>query len=284
LWSHGWGWLQQTSTASSKVSSRWAGIDNNGNDSRYYLNISNLKSVLAAVNIHFDYILFDECFMGSVEAFYDIRNYADYFIGSPTEIPGPGAYYTDVVQGMFTSATSKTTSNNAAKVANAYYTYYYNKYDTSKRSEFSNSNWIAGASVALIKSSALENLALATKNIITKYVQNKQEIDTNSGIFCYDPLRQKYFYDLDNLVSKLTGSNTNNDYTTWKTAFSNCVVSYQTTATNYMSYGDGTWDFISMSGSHGLSTYIPSSTRTQQNTNFQTTDWYTDAGWSQTGW
>lgn len=286
LWSHGWGWVQQTSTASSKVISRWAGVDNNGDryNIHYYLNMSNLKSVLAATNIHFDYILFDECFMASVEALYDIKEYADYFIGSATEIPGPGAYYADIVTAMFASSYSKATTNNAEKVAKAYFTYYNNKYDPTKQTDssvFSNSNWIAGASVALVKSSELSNLAAATKPIIAKYVQKKQELDTN-GIFCYDPLREKYFYDIENLVKKLTGGNT--EYTSWKTVFDNCVASYQTTATNYMSYNDGSYQFISMTGSYGLSTYIPSSTRTTQNTNFQSTAWYTDAGWNQTGW
>lgn len=279
LWSHGLGWIPQTS--SSKIISRYAGVDQNGGGIYHYLNIPTLQSVLATTNLHFDYILFDECYMASVEALYQLRGYADYFIGSPTEIPGPGAYYTDVVHAMFANSSSATAINNADKTADAYYNYYRNKYDITKESEFSNENWIAGTSVSLIKSSALENLANATKNILPAYIKNKAAINT-SNIFCYDPLRDKYFYDLESLIKQLTGGNS--EYITWKTAFDNCVIKYQTTATNYMSYSNGTYNFISMNGSYGLSGYIPSDNETNMNTNFQTTQWYIDAGWNQTGW
>ena len=46
---------------------------------------------------HFDFIMFDACFMMSVEVAYEVRNYTDYYIGSPTENPGPGAPYDKVV-------------------------------------------------------------------------------------------------------------------------------------------------------------------------------------------
>ena len=279
LWSHGLGWIPQTS--SYKVISRYAGIDQNGGSTYYYLNIPSLQSVLAATNLHFDYILFDECYMASIEALYQLRNYADYFIGSPTEIPGPGAYYTDVIHAMFATSSSATAVNNADKTADAYYNYYNNKYDITKESDFSNENWIAGTSVTLIKSSALVNLANATKNILPAYIKNKTAINTNN-IFCYDPLRDKYFYDLEDLIKQLTGGNS--EYIAWKKAFDNCVIKYQTTATNYMSYSNGTYNFIPMNGSYGLSSYIPSSSETSMNTNFQATQWYTDAGWNQTGW
>ena len=39
--------------------------------------------------------------MQSVEVVYQLRNRADYFIGSPTEIPGPGAPYEVVVPALF---------------------------------------------------------------------------------------------------------------------------------------------------------------------------------------
>jgi len=279
LWSHGLGWIPQTS--SYKVISRYAGIDQNGGSTYYYLNIPSLQSVLAATNLHFDYILFDECYMASIEALYQLRNYADYFIGSPTEIPGPGAYYTDVIHAMFATSSSATAVNNADKTADAYYNYYNNKYDITKESDFSNENWIAGTSVTLIKSSALVNLANATKNILPAYIKNKTAINTNN-IFCYDPLRDKYFYDMESLIKQLTGGNS--EYIAWKKAFDNCVIKYQTTATNYMSYSNGTYNFIPMNGSYGLSSYIPSSSETSMNTNFQATQWYTDAGWNQTGW
>ena len=40
--------------------------------------------------------------MQSVEVAYELRDCSEYFIGSPTEIPGPGAPYKAVVPEMFT--------------------------------------------------------------------------------------------------------------------------------------------------------------------------------------
>lgn len=278
LWSHGWGWIPQTS--SYKIISRYAGIDQNGGGTYHYLNIiPTLQSVLAATNLHFDYILFDECYMASIETLYQLQNYADYFIGSPTEIPAPGAYYTNVVPAMFASSNSTTTLNNASKIADAYYSNYKNEYDIT--SDCSNDKWTEGVSISLIKSSALKNLADATKNILPAYIKNRTAINT-SNMFCYDPLKDKYFYDLESLIKQLTGGNS--EYIAWKTAFDNCVIKYQTTATNYMSDSNGAFNAIPMNGSYGLSGYIPSSSETSMNTNFQVTQWYTDAGWKQTGW
>lgn len=278
LWSHGLGWIPQTS--SYKVISRYAGIDQNGGGIYHYLNIPSLQSVLAATNLHFDYILFDECYMASVEALYQLQSYADYFIGSPTEIPGPGAYYTDVVPAMFAAPSSATTLNNAYKTVDAYYKYY-NTYYKYEKAIDKNGDWIEGVSISLIKSSALKNLADATKNILPAYIKNKTAINT-SNIFCYDPLSHTYFYDLESLIKQLTGGNS--EYITWKTAFDNCVIKYQTTTTNYMSDSNGAFNAISMNGSYGLSGYIPCDNEIDMNTYFQKTQWYIDAGWSQTGW
>lgn len=273
LWSHGEGWITASTTRVKQMTTRWIGQDVNGGTSYHYLNISTLASVLSTAP-HFDFILMDACFMSSVEALYDLRSYADYFIGSPTEIPGPGAYYTDVVPAMFAS------SNDAAAVANAYYSYYNNIFAAGVNG--SNSNWTFGVSVALVKGSALASLAVATKDVLPRYIQNATMVDA-SNIFCYDPYRNKYYYDLDGLIKTIT--NGDSSYTTWRQAYDQCVVSYHTTASNFMSYGNGGYDSARpMTGSTGLSAYIPNTSSSNVNASFKNTAWYTDAGWVSTGW
>ena len=62
-----------------------------GADGNRYMNISDLVTILSADAVpHFDFVLFDACFMQSIEVAYALRNFTDYYIGSPTEIPGPG--------------------------------------------------------------------------------------------------------------------------------------------------------------------------------------------------
>ena len=41
----------------------------------------------------FRFIMFDACFMQSVEVAYELRDCCDYYIGFPAENPGPGAAY-----------------------------------------------------------------------------------------------------------------------------------------------------------------------------------------------
>lgn len=47
--------------------------------------------------IKFDYIVFDACFMASLEFLYELRNYTNYVIASPVEVMGPGYPYQDIV-------------------------------------------------------------------------------------------------------------------------------------------------------------------------------------------
>ncbi len=50
--------------------------------------------------IHFDYIIFDACFMSSIEFLYDVREAADYVLASPVEILGVGLPYKEIVSNL----------------------------------------------------------------------------------------------------------------------------------------------------------------------------------------
>lgn len=84
-WSHGEGWIPTP-----LPSTRWIGNDKTGGG--HYMNIEDLKLVLQNAP-HFDFIMFDACFMQSVEVAYELRDCCDYYIGFPAENPGPGAAY-----------------------------------------------------------------------------------------------------------------------------------------------------------------------------------------------
>lgn len=80
-WSHADGWIPY-----GQASTRWVGQDKTDGDHR--MNISELVSVLEGAP-HLDFLMFDACFMSSVEVAYELRGFTDYYIGSPTENPGP---------------------------------------------------------------------------------------------------------------------------------------------------------------------------------------------------
>ena len=203
LWSHGEGWL-----AKSQNKTRWWGQDGGSN----YMDISELKDVLRNAP-HLSFLLFDACFMQSVEVVYELKEHADYIIGSPTEIPAPGAPYQKVVPAMFANNAS------ATDIAKAYFEFYADENLYTGKLPYNwglGDPWTAGVSVSVVNTSMLEQLDKSSSEIIPKYIKGRQAIAT-SGILCYDCRSSKYYYDFDGLIRSL-GSETS-EYEAWKAAY-----------------------------------------------------------------
>ena len=105
LWSHGTGWLPQSSSTAS-TRRKTFGVDNGSNttsDTGTQMNISDMAGVLAQ-EPHFLFVLFDACFMQAMEVAYELYSYADYIIASPAEIPYNGAPYDLILPDLFAEA------------------------------------------------------------------------------------------------------------------------------------------------------------------------------------
>lgn len=258
--SHGDGWIPGTAPTG-----RWIG-DYRGTQ----MDIADFHQVLKDTKCHLDFLLFDDCFMQSVEVAFELRDCVDYFIGSPTEIPGPGGYYELITPNLFLK------DNFAIEIANSYFKHYEDKYTGEEPT--SNDKWTGGVSVSVIDSKALDELAAATKNILPNYITDRQTIASNQ-VMRYDRRNStKYYYDFDGLMRSLTQENA--DYEAWKSAFDAAVILWNTTPRNYSAFTG----MFSMSGSAGLSSYIPRSYSTTLNDFYHTYEWYTAAGWDLTGW
>lgn len=272
-WSHGEGWLPAPQ-ATRSITTRWIGQDtNDGNGKTHYMNISELASVLSATH-HLDFLLFDACFMLSVEVAYDLRQYTDYVMGSPTEIPGPGASYDYLVPAMLYIGQAQTADNNAIQIAKAYYEPYSKKYDLSVTN--SNNNWTAGASVGILKTSELDHLALATKSVLPASVDN---VSLARTVFDYDRRYDSSFvgyYDMLQLIQNITDTSS---FNTWKTVFDKALIYWNTTATNYSAFGGN----FSMKGAYGVSHYIPLDSKPDANAAYRQCAWYKAAGWDKVG-
>lgn len=260
-------------------SSSWvpATKDANSRSIGYYrrtqMNIPDFREVLlSSFPKPLKFILFDSCSMQAVEVAYELRDCAEYFIGSPTEIPGPGAPYSAVVPEMFTE------NNLPVNIANAYFGYYERYYTGEKPSAYG--DWTGGVATSVINSAALDNFAMVTKAIIPKYIQDERVVD-RSGILLYD-FNDHANYDFDNLIQNLTGGKDNADYRLWRQAFEETVIYSKTTSKNYSGI---TWQMFSMEKAEGLSTYIPNGMHNSTMNNFyRTLQWYSAAGWDKTGW
>ena len=238
LWSHADGWLY---AGHSRVNSRWFGQDYDGSNS-HYMDIKGLNEALKSAP-HLDFLLFDACFMQSLEVAYELKDKADFMLGSPTEIPGPGAPYQFVVPALFQNNKSV-----AFDVAEAYYDYYAAKYNVGANN--SNSNWTSGVSMAVLNMSELDGFAYATNSVLR--INNVKYTDLNfTDIMYYDKQSRTKYYYMD-MVGVMRAS-ISEAFPEWEKSFKRLVPYFKTTATNYSSY---VRDF-SMIDANGLSFYLP---------------------------
>ncbi|NDV84903.1 clostripain-related cysteine peptidase [Bacteroides sp. 51] len=271
--SHADGWMESANAAT-----RHLGDYNSTN-----MNITDLREVLESFP-RFEFILLDACYMQAIEVAYELRNCADYIIGSPTEIPGPGAPYQKVVPQMFT------TTNVAENIARAYYDYYGNgdgtiKADAKYTYEGVGKLWPYGVSVSVLKTSELNTLAKATENILSQYAGNRANINANSSSwFYYGYAKGKggttNYYDLDELIRRITGAN--EDYNEWRILFDGAQSYFETTKTNFAERINGYYS--SMEGAEGLSVYIPQEGSSILNF-YRNLEIYTEGKvWQSSGW
>lgn len=59
------------------------------------LSIPDIAAAIGSADVHFDFIGFDACLMGSLECAYSLKDSADYMIASEESEAGTGWYYTD---------------------------------------------------------------------------------------------------------------------------------------------------------------------------------------------
>lgn len=160
LWSHGMGWLPENYNFPSGqmmrkewdlgIPTKWFGQDMNrggSSETNEYMEIGQLAEALAG---HFDFILFDACFMSSVEVLYELRDKADYFIVSPAEIVADGFPYKQIMPYLFGGEAD------FRQVCREYFEYY---------NRLSSSNYANSATVSLVKAEELDALAEIAREI-----------------------------------------------------------------------------------------------------------------------
>mgnify|MGYP002438000449 FL=1 len=162
LWSHGMGWLPEKYNFHRSYSAglvrytnlptKYFGQDTHPGDGAME-SFMETDELMAGISGHFNFIMFDACFMGAVEVLYGLRDYADYFIASPAEILANGFPYDKIVPWLWGDEED-------LKGVCAEYFNYYNTYP-----DPNNAGWNS-ATVALVKSSELQHLVELTSNIV----------------------------------------------------------------------------------------------------------------------
>ena len=254
--SHGSSWLNTIST-----SGRALGYDGSTTNS---IVLTDMVEAMMAVGKKFEFLLFDACFMGTVEVCYEFRNVADYLIGSVMEVPSYGFPYDYFMDDLFEGNV-----NAYKRVCQSFIGYYEDIYD---KGNFNEAAW---GTIALVDCNEVPNLVTQINGEITSHkdalsdynVGNLQEYGRDGG---------KYIaYDLEHFIKDLNGGEVPKafeDQLKKTVLYKGCLEEAR-----YYSYN---YD-VDAENFCGLGLYIPLSSRPKWNTYFKTLDWYTASGWNE---
>lgn len=265
LWSHGDAWLPAKSPAHRAVC--W------DSQSSTWMEIADIAHTLSAFP-RMEFILFDACFMQSIEVAYELRNTTKYIIGSPAEIPAPGAPYKRIVSTMFSP------SNSATHIAEEYY----KEYSEGKVIIKGREPATYGVCLSVVDCDELEQLATTTQAMITKYAntQSKLQLTGVQRYYLLNSSKRPGYYDMNGYMLRLLTDA--DDYNRWASALDKAIP-YRITTPHWFSDYTGT-EYVTLESYSGISCYVPRNTsnRSQLNEAFRSTSWYHAAGWSQIGW
>ncbi|MEG1544641.1 MAG: clostripain-related cysteine peptidase [Tannerellaceae bacterium] len=246
LWSHGTGWLPSNVLSDDMLRSF-------GQDGQNWMELNELAQALP--DHQFNYILFDACYMGSVEVAYALRAKTEYILASPTEIMADGMPYQLIVKDMFAETPG------LKQIAEKFYQFYDQKSGKGR-----------SASISLINTAHMNELAALTREIVQS---NKEAINT-LPLNVIQPLdylggtRYHAFYDYDDYITRLATAEQAARFTK---CLGDVIVYKATTPKAYYSYG-GNGLIVSINHFSGLSAYIPQVNLTKLNSWYESLDWY----------
>lgn len=243
LWSHGTGWLP------SDIYSYLRSFGQDGKNN--FMEINNLASALS--KYHFDFILFDACYMACAEVAYAFRGCTDYIIGSPTEILANGFPYQSIMGDMFKK------DADVAGIASQFYNYYKDQAGT----------------ISVMKSDELDELAATCRAIFHDKTESELFAVPASELQMMEYLTPNYhaLYDFDDYVSHLA---TAEQYDAFKQSMEKAVIYKATTPKAVFAYPYPSGTYLTVKKYSGLSIYVPQETLPKLNEWYKDLEWYKD--------
>jgi hypothetical protein len=226
--SHATGWLPAEMSEPPRLKS--VILDKTTNETDNYMELPDFAE---AIPYKLDFIIFDACFMGSVEVCYELKDKADYIVASPAEVLSPGFVYSSMMGHLFGRGVLQ---NALTAVARDFYEYYN-----------SQSGLHRSATVSVIKTAELESLAAVFQGIAGQARNDNEDLQ---GLQTFGYGNQKIYFDLGDCIQKLSPGH----YNDIQAALDRCVI-YKACTPSYYSAGTGTMQLIRTFG--GLSVYIP---------------------------
>jgi len=187
---HGMGWLP---VESNKVSQRlyqknhWE-YENvpltrffGGTTAEYQTEIAALAEGIYNSGVKMEYILFDDCYMSSIEVAYDLKDVTDYLIASPTEIMAHGFPYDIIGKYLIGYVDYQAISDGFLE--------FYQNYPI-----------MPCGTIGIIKCTELDNLASVMKEINQKFDFDSLLLNSVQPLDGYTPV---IFFDYGDYVTKL---------------------------------------------------------------------------------
>lgn len=160
-------------------------------DTGHELDITELASVLEALPFRFDYLIFDDCFMASIETLYDLRHAIDYVVASPCEIMAAGFPYDRILPHLFDDEELRP---QLGEICREFWNFYQNDWNTISGNEQS-------GCISLTVMSELEALASEMRRVVEA---PKTDFEL-SELQYYKGGTTKLFYDLGHYVQLSCG-------------------------------------------------------------------------------
>ena len=201
-----------------------------------------IKDMVKALPFKFSFIIFDACLMGGIEVAYQLKDSTDYILFSPTETLANGMPYASIMEHIFANPTDLTA------VAKEYYNFY------------NNQSSLRYATISLVKTSELDNIASAAKDIFSQYRDKISTVNIN-GIQPYFRGNKHWFYDINDFISQLAPAD---EAATFAKALEKAVI-YKAATPYFID--------IPIKSFSGLSTYIPYFNETELDNYYKTLEW-----------
>ncbi len=247
-WSHGSAWLPHGNSiggirTTGKINTlpiKSFGIDHNEG--------TEIADLAKSLPCHFNFILFDACYMASVEVLAEFSTYADYIIASPTEILATGFPYHKTIPALFEHAP------NFKTVCTDFMTDYKNRDGIYK-----------SASITLFDLQHWTNFITHVKSIFATIGSKK--INT-LNIQQYEIAQQNYLFDIKDLLVRLDTVN---------------IHLHDNQLSKLIPFNDYTNEIeqsLALTSVSGLSMFLPDSSNTNYHEYYKNLKWYKQSNYN----
>jgi len=258
--SHGSAWVNSIFMNPSRA----YGQDGKGTDNTIL--IKDMADAMKSTGKIFDFLLFDACYMATLEVCYDLRDATNYQLSSVLEIPAYGFPYHDIMKYLYEG-----TVEGYNKACQGYIDYY------KEQSKYSN----VWGTISLINSkeiiplsNLIKNEIIKNKEVLKNYTPNHlQEYGRHNNANYISVDAKQFIKDINNGPLSSEFISQFNKTILYK----GCLDEEESYDNSYYGY-----DFdIDKENYCGIGMYVPIKSYKNWNAYFKTLDWYTAAGWNE---